>query len=497
MGNAGQGHARNPDGNPDVVRPPNPVAALCRRIGIDRAVGFTVLARGWQAVSGLVVIVAVAHFLSPSERGYYFTFNSIIALQVVIELGLTFVILQFASHEKSRLQWSSGLLEGDSVAKSRLGSLLRLGIRWYSALAALLLLTVLPAGYIFFTYFGPNAAAHIHVNWLVPWVWLVASSAVTLAMSPIFATLEGCGLVAEVASVRAVQAFVTSILLLAAMSAHGGLFAAPIATTGGVAYAFSWLWTQKRRALADLFHFQGKHTISWRHDVWPFQWRIGLSWLSGYCVYQLFTPVMFAFHGPAAAGRVGLSLSIMMSLANIATSWLNTKSPRFGDLVARREFNALDRLFFPCLWQSFAVLVVSGLAYWSGAALLVHLHLTVANKLVGLVPLGLLVAAALGNHIVTAEALYLRAHKQEPFLVLSVLLGVSVGILDCVLCRPFGATGMIAGYLAAVLIVGVCYGTSVFVSKRRQWHATPAADAFDDDVWPPPPVDDLMARPTP
>jgi len=59
-------------------------------MGVDRAIFFTVLTRGWNASAGLVTIFLVSHFLSPVLQGYYYTFYSLIALQVFAELGLTY-----------------------------------------------------------------------------------------------------------------------------------------------------------------------------------------------------------------------------------------------------------------------------------------------------------------------------------------------------------------------------------------------------------------------
>src|ERR1035437_9646960 len=62
-------------------------------IGLDRAVAFTVLWRGWGAATGVVTLLFIAHFLTLTEQGYYYTFSSLVALQIVFELGFSVVIL--------------------------------------------------------------------------------------------------------------------------------------------------------------------------------------------------------------------------------------------------------------------------------------------------------------------------------------------------------------------------------------------------------------------
>ena len=43
--------------------------------------------------------------------------------------------------------------------------------------------------------------------------------------------------------------------------------------------------------------------ISWRKEVFPMQWKIALSFMSGYFVFQLFTPVLFHYQGAEVASQ--------------------------------------------------------------------------------------------------------------------------------------------------------------------------------------------------
>ena len=86
-------------------------------LGLDRAVGFTVLARFWGSAAGLVTVLLIARFLTPAEQGYYYTFGSLVAIQMIFELGFSFVILQMASHERARLSISADYeITGDPIA---------------------------------------------------------------------------------------------------------------------------------------------------------------------------------------------------------------------------------------------------------------------------------------------------------------------------------------------------------------------------------------------
>jgi hypothetical protein len=96
---------------------------LHHRLGIDHAIAFTILARGWGSLAGIITVALIARFLSRAQQGYYYTFGSLIALQIVFELGFSFVILQMASHERAHLTFlPGGLISGNPAAYSRLAT---------------------------------------------------------------------------------------------------------------------------------------------------------------------------------------------------------------------------------------------------------------------------------------------------------------------------------------------------------------------------------------
>ncbi len=449
---------------------------LARRFGIDRAVTFTLLGRGWAAISGLVTLALLTRFLSRDQQGLYYTFGSVLNLVVFFELGLTFVIMQFASHERAKLEWASdGTLQGEPEAKARLAGLLRFTLIWYGILAVLVVATILPLGLLFFGRYAPHG---VPLVWRAPWVWTVLLCAMSLALTPLFAVLEGCGLIAEIAKIQMVQLVLASLLNWTVLCQHWALFAAPFSGTLPLLLTALWLWRTKRVFLLDLVRLSRRQagsgaSVSWRQEIWPFQWKMALSGMSGYLVFSLFNPVLLATRGASAAGQLGLCLNVMSAISTVALAWITTKSAIFGTLIAKREFQRMDRIFFPCLWYSWAVVVFGGTSFWLAALYLHHIHHHLATRILAPLPLGLLVLTIILYHGVSAEAIYLRAHKQEPLLWLSVTGACLIALLDFLLGRRFGATGLMAGYLAVTAVVGLGGGTWLFTRKRREWHGEP------------------------
>ena len=451
------------DGSSSVLR------RLLNLTGIDRAVGYTILARGWASCAGLVTVALIARFLSSAEQGYYYTFGSLAALQIVFELGFSVVVLQLATHEFAHLSLTPlGTLTGPVAAQSRLASILRKALQWYSLAAVAMALLLVPTGWHFFAT-SPNP--HASISWKLPWVAVVLASTVTFQIDPVFSFLEGCGLVANVARTRLAQSIVGSALAWAALLLHHGLLAPALLIAGQAAAGLVWIVHQRRLLLSLVRLPAGAHAIDWWSEVWPFQWRIAVSYACGFFIFQLFNPILFRFWGPAAAGRMGMSLNIANAIASIAIAWINTKAAPFGALIARRQFAALDRLFFRSATQNFALCSVLSLGVWLAVVLLGHRHLPFAQRLLPPLPFAFLLLSVNINQAVNSMALYLRAHKQEKFLVNSVLGAIGLSLTTWFLGRRYGALGMTAGQLAIALSVGLGLGGYTFLKYRRLWHA--------------------------
>jgi hypothetical protein len=430
------------------------------------------MARFWSAIAGIVTLLLIARFLSPSEQGYYYTFYSLVALQIVFELGFSFVILQLAAHERAQLTFlPDGRVEGDVVAHSRLASVIQKAVRWYSVAGLLMAVALLPAGFYFFE---THQTAGTIVAWKMPWCLLVISAMLAFQIDPVFSFLEGCGFVTQVAQRRLAQAVLGSFLAWAAMLSHHGLYSAAMVILGQVAVGLAFLLFSEHRHLLKnlLFYPVREHFVGWRCEIWPFQWRIAISWICGYFIFQLFSPVLFAYQGPVAAGQMGMSLNIATAIGSVALAWMNTKASPFGALVARGQFVELDRLFFRTLWQSTILLAIGASLFFITLLIGEHHFPNFSTRVLPPWAFSLLLLNAIINHVVCSEALYLRAHKQEPFLIQALISALVIGCSTFLLGKYYGVNAVVVGLFLQGVIVGLPSGTYIFVTKRRQWHNT-------------------------
>lgn len=127
------------------------VKRILKSVGIDKAIGYSSMARVIQAAGGLFTVFFIAANLSGDEQGYYYTFGSILALQIFFELGLGGIIIQYVAYEFAKLELSDNIITGDGRSLSRLASLLKLFSKWYGLVTALFFIAVYFGGRYFFS----------------------------------------------------------------------------------------------------------------------------------------------------------------------------------------------------------------------------------------------------------------------------------------------------------------------------------------------------------
>ena len=137
-----------------------PWLRLARKFAVDRAVLFALLLRIWTILSGPVTVLLIATKFSPEVQGFYYTFATILALQVFVELGLGVVITQFASHEWAKLRLDeAGNIVGDDHSLSRLVSIARLALKWYGLASIIVAIGLGIGGHLFFSSSGTSSCS--------------------------------------------------------------------------------------------------------------------------------------------------------------------------------------------------------------------------------------------------------------------------------------------------------------------------------------------------
>lgn len=450
----------------------NILKKLASKLGIDKSIFFTSLARVVQAVGGVVSILFVARYLTGEEQGFYYTFSSIVAIQVFFELGLNGIITQYVAHETAHLQWkTSTKLTGEYKYLSRLSSLLHFCVKWYLCFAGVLLIVLIVAGFMFFNKYG----THDEIVWKLPWILLAIGTALNLLIAPILAFLEGLGKVKDIARIRLYQQSISLLVVWGSLICGAKLYVAGINWFISVLLIASLLFLSSfRLLLKNIWNVSLIDKVNYRKEIFPYQWKIALSWISGYFIFQLFNPVLFATEGAIVAGQMGMTLTALNGIQALSISWMTTKVPLYSYLIAKKDYSQLDNIFNKTLKQSvfingfllFAMLVtIGGIRNWQ----ITIGNVDLGNRFLPYLPLLLMMIPLFINQFVSSWAIYLRCHKQEPFLINSICAGITCCLSTVLMGKYLGVLGVTGGYCLITLLF-LPWGYRIYKTKKYEWH---------------------------
>ena len=449
----------------------NSILSGGKKIGIDKSIAYSSGARIIQTFTGIILLFFIARYLTKAEQGFYYTFGSIVAIQVFFELGLTNIITQYVAHEASHLKWKdTTTLEGEEKNHSRLAHLLRFSVRWYAIISGIFFIVLLGVGIWFFGYYSTPLEDET-VSWFIPWCLVSIGASIHLFISPLMATIQGLNRVKDVMKMRFYQQLIIPFTTLIGLMIGWHLYVVGIASILSAIYVFVYAsCTDLKLIIVKLWRKEITEKIIYKKEIFPYQWKIALSWLSGYFIFQLFNPVLFATHGAVVAGQMGMTIQVLNAINAFSMSWISTKIPVFSGLIAQEEYKKLDKIFNTTVKQMSAVCVMLLGIMILGVSTLRWLDIPLGYRFLPYWPMIFMSLALFLNQYVGAWATYLRCHKKEPYLWLSVVTGLACTGSTIVLGKFYGAFGMSAGY-CFIVILSVFLAYSIYTKCKISWHS--------------------------
>jgi O-antigen/teichoic acid export membrane protein len=197
---------------------------------------------------------------------------------------------------------------------------------------------------------------------------------------------------------------------------------------------------------------------------------MGISSGAAYFIFQLFTPVLFHFHGAVVAGQMGLTMTAGNALMATGLTLITAKNPEFAKLVALADWKCLDVLFFRVLRQALLVVALGALL---GTLLIWSLQsggYAIGLRFVPVQSAAVFFAAVCVQIAVAAFAIYLRSHKIDPLVWVTVVVSLLQGAATLILGKMYSISGVVWGYFVISALILLPSFVWVWGKYRREWH---------------------------
>jgi O-antigen/teichoic acid export membrane protein len=287
---------------------------------------------------------------------------------------------------------------------------------------------------------------------------------------PFLSLLEGCEQIAPVAKFRVWQAVVSNFGFWSAIACGANLWAVPVLSSISAVFCIYYLVVSQRNFFRPFFKSPVLGGMNWKTEIFPMQWRLALQGVMNYFVFSLFTPVMFHYHGPVVAGQMGMSLQLVNAVQSIAAIWIFTKAPRFGILVARRDFGLLDSEWRKASLLAVTMMIMGLVFLLSVLYLMVEMRLDIVNRVLSPLAFVLLAAGSLFSLGSLCFSVYLRAHKKEMLTIAGIVSGLLMGSLVWQLGIHFGPLGATGSYMFVMSCIAFPMVFFIWKRARQDWH---------------------------
>jgi O-antigen/teichoic acid export membrane protein len=427
---------------------------------------FTLLNQLWHLISGPIIILLIPLFLSPEQQGYWYLFGSLAALRTFADLGFSNIVLQFSAHEFAFLYFlDNGQLAGEERNLKKLGSFFRFVIKWISSICIVVFPIIYVIGIVFFV------RDDVLTVYLLPWTLYAIGTLINFFNNSILSFIEGFNKIELIQRIRFRVALINTVVVMTILIFGGNIYALAFGMLLSASSVFVSIFGGFRKLLIQLINISRGFIYDWRKEIFPLFIKYALSFSSGYFIFQIYTPLMHYFYGPIYSGKVGITLTLVMAIFNFSNIWMYTITPKMNMLISQKLWSNLDSLFRKRLLLSLGTYLLISMMLFLFLAIFGNFWIIpkITARFLPITSLIILLVCYFLQVFINAWALYLRGHKQEPYVVPSVVSAVSIVIITYIVGRLMSPVWFFLGFMTSyVWSMPVDY--SIYKKCKRKWH---------------------------
>lgn len=376
----------------------------------------------WRLFSGPALLILIPLYLTAEVQGYWYTFISLAALAVFADMGFSTILLQFSAHEFAHLKFNSDkTIFGSEKHLIRLGTLLRFAIKWSLGVGIIAFPIILIIGFFILN------QKETEINWIIPWIIYGVASSFVFVNSMLLSFIEGCDSVGDVQKIRFYVSFVTVLSTVILLICGTELYALVLSLFIGAITGIVLIFIKHHKMLRQLYDIGLKVFYDWKVEILKLIGKYSVSWISGYFIFYIFTPIAFTYKGIVESGQIGLTIAVFTAIFGISNIWMTIIIPKINMLVSKRDYETLDQIFKKHLLLSIVTYILGVITLFI-IVLFLKDYVPFDERLVSPFSLMIISIVWLLQIIVQGLAYYMRAHKEEPLVIPSFVIGVYVSL---------------------------------------------------------------------
>jgi Na+-driven multidrug efflux pump len=345
------------------------IAMLYQRIANSTVVWAWFL-NGLRLGSGLIVLPLVLHLFSKSELGLYMVLLKLAGLAAMIDFGFgptvnRFVCYAMGGAKEIEAQGAPTSAAGEGPNYTLLWQLLATTRKLYRYLSLVLLIVLGIGGTLMVErLIRGEQALHPEFGLLLPrlaWAATLLATVLDIYSNWWGNYLRGLNEVRAATKVAAAAAIARLGIAAGLLISGAGLLSLPIATMASSLIQRHYARICCLKLLPPQPRLLDLDLRKNLRMLWPNSWRLGVHLFSSYAVALASTLICAGVYHLEVSAMYETSVQLIGYASSMAAVWTLTKWPLIGQLQARRDQAAIQRVIGPRIWlQNLTFLILAG-----------------------------------------------------------------------------------------------------------------------------------------
>ena len=370
-----------------------------------------------KILNGLIPVLLIPLYLSHEDQGLWFlmlSFGSIVLLFSAAQNG---IVLIFGAHEFKNLLIEKLTIIGHIKDKNSLLAFTRYGKKFFIIFLTFLSATVF---LLFSFYIQHNTPIGNNTNLIMIFgIYLLGIFFFTLNFS-FLSYLESFNQVLFAYRAKSLLMLTIICLTCLLLYLHYGLYALAYSIFISMLIAFGILCMKLRTIIVESLRAKDIFNKHKQKIFVNYFQKNTFSMVSGFLLFQVYTPIVYYFKGSIIAGKVGLSIAILSALFAVSIAPLNAKMASIIRMIAEKKYQESYTIYFKVSQLALIIFLLFGSL---GVFLLFEIDIFYIYKerVVDFSSFMILWLAWFLQVIVYIFVTYIRCFKRELFIIPTII----------------------------------------------------------------------------
>lgn len=282
-------------------------------------------------LSGPIILYLIVLYLSPSQQGFYFAFNSIQNLSTLFELG-------FANIITIQISYAYGFSVSNKEKFST--ELKNKATEFFNKFLFLSFFLLIAQIISFIFFFDTKDITEV----IGPFLILVLATLADFYLIFLLATFEGLRKNDLVFKMKFYKSLIISTLMIIFLILDFGLYSLPISQVISMLIVYSILLKK-----FNIFNILNLKILKFEINFIKFtawQKKVNLVTLFGFFSSSFLVLIILKILGPIEAGKFGLIYALFNFLVNLSYSFIQSKISFYSKLVEQKKISFFKKIIF-------------------------------------------------------------------------------------------------------------------------------------------------------